>query len=68
MPNDSNLYIYGGLEAKMDNLSPKEFIFENKSINGYWLSTEIKKNGSFKLLSWIRSVTKNLKTIFKTEI
>ena len=60
MPNDSNLYIYGGLEGNLGDLSPKEFIFENKSVHGYWLSNEIKKGGFLKLITWIRNVSNNI--------
>lgn len=48
MPLDSKVYVYGALsESACSNISPLSFIFQNKTVEGFWLSKWIKQKGAW---------------------
>ncbi len=57
MPNKSKVYVYGALsESPCSNLSPLSFIFQQKSVEGFWLSQWIKKKGAWHIFQASRRV------------
>ena len=72
MPNGSTLYHFGNLEKKpITNLSTADFIFKDKTIKGFWLSTWIKTLKPEEFLHWSNVVKKDFEEfngeIFSTE-
>lgn len=57
MPEKSKIYVYGALsESPCGEMSPLSFIFQQKSVEGFWLSQWIKQGGMWKTGRAIRRV------------
>jgi NADPH:quinone reductase-like Zn-dependent oxidoreductase len=68
MPSHSKVIVYGGLSYEPAQVDPGQFIFERKSIEGFWLTTWLsKKNFLQRLAIWQRA-QKLIMTDLKTEI
>jgi NADPH:quinone reductase-like Zn-dependent oxidoreductase len=68
MPRDSRIIVYGGLSFEAAQADPGQLIFANKSLEGFWLSSWLrKKNALQNLLLW-RKVQKLITTDLASEI
>src|SRR5215207_2474013 len=68
MPSHSKVIVYGGLSGGPVQAEPGQFIFEGKSIEGFWLTTWMsKKNLLQSLVLWQRA-QKLMMTDLKSEI
>jgi NADPH:quinone reductase len=68
MPSHSKVIVYGGLSHEPVQAEPGQFIFEGKSIEGFWLPTWMgKKNFLQSLVFWQRA-QKLMMTDLKSEI
>ena len=68
MPNHSKVTVYGGLSGDFAMAVPGHLIFEDKSVEGFWLSKWLReKNIVESLMVWRRS-QKLLATDLKSEI
>ena len=69
MPNNSTIYVYGGLSGQpISGLSIGDLIFKNNRVFGFWL-VEYGKNYNLKeMWEMGQHIQKNLKTIFKTKV
>jgi len=60
--------VYGGLSYEPAQAEPSQFIFEGKSIEGFWLTTWLsKKNFLQRLAIWQRA-QKLIMTALKSEV
>jgi NADPH:quinone reductase len=68
MPAHSKVTIYGGLSYEPAQADPGQLIFQNKAVDGFWLTTWLaKKNFVQSLMLW-RRAQKLLSTELKSEI
>jgi NADPH:quinone reductase-like Zn-dependent oxidoreductase len=68
MPAHSKVIVYGGLSYQPAQAEPGQFIFEGKSIEGFWLTTWLsKKNFLQRLAIWQRA-QKLIMTALKSEV
>ncbi|MFN2235552.1 MAG: zinc-binding dehydrogenase [Anaerolineales bacterium] len=68
MPPNSRMIVYGGLSYEPVQVDPSQFIFEGKSVEGFWLTTwSGKKSFLQNLILWQR-VQKRISTDLKSEI
>ena len=68
MPSHSKVIVYGGLSSEPVQAEPGQFIFEGKSIEGFWLTRWMsKKNLLQSLVLWQRA-QKLMMTDLKSEI
>ncbi|RYZ81720.1 MAG: hypothetical protein EOP04_23445 [Proteobacteria bacterium] len=67
-PEDSICYIYGGLEGeKIKDLGVGDFIFQGKTVTGFWLGKYLRKNwNEFGEIQ--KELETHAKTIFKSHI
>ena len=56
MPSQSKVTIYGGLSYEAARADPGQLIFQDKAVDGFWLSTWLgKKNFIQNLMMWRRA-------------
>ncbi len=68
MPAHSKVTVYGGLSNEPAQAQPGHLIFQNKAVDGFWLTSWLaKKNFMQKLMLW-RRAQKMLSTELKCEI
>jgi NADPH:quinone reductase-like Zn-dependent oxidoreductase len=68
MPDNSKVTVYGGLSREAAMSSPAHLIFQDKRVEGFWLTKWlVRKNKLQSLLIW-RRAQKLLSTDLKTEI
>jgi NADPH:quinone reductase len=68
MPNHSKVTIYGGLSEQPVKVSPNHVIFQNKVVDGFWLTPWVgQKNFLQSLLMW-RRAQKLMLSALKTEV
>lgn len=68
MPKGSKMIVYGALAGENCQMSPLSLIFEDKKMEGFWLSEWIKGIGYRKKLSMAAGVQKLLATDLATHI
>lgn len=68
MPADSKLIVYGGLSEEGVLINPGDLIFDNKKVEGFWLTTWFGQKNMFQSLSLWRRAQKLLLTDLRTEI
>lgn len=52
MPNESRLIIYGGLEGQPVSIGVDQFVFRNKQIGGFWLTTWMREQPMAMIAAW----------------
>lgn len=68
MPLESRIIVYGALSQQPVNVHPADLIFQNKKIEGFWLSSFMTEKSTFSLLSTGRRAQKLLASELKTHI
>jgi NADPH:quinone reductase-like Zn-dependent oxidoreductase len=68
MPRGSRLVVYGALSEKACAIPPGDFIFRDKTIEGFWLSTWLRKNPVYDTLRAGVAVQRGLSDEFRTEV
>ena len=68
LPKQGRLMIYGGLSLQPCQLDPRAFIFDDKHVEGFWLSNALQKNNPLRQLRNALQVQKFLASDLKTEI
>lgn len=68
MPYGSKLVCYGALSEKPFEVNSGIILFQNKKIEGFWLSSWIYEIGISEFQSQAKEAQKYLKTIFQTKI
>ena len=67
-PEDSTCYMYGGLEnLKMKDLNVGDFIFQGKTVTGFWLGKYLRKNFT-EIGEIMKEVATHAQTLFKPTI
>lgn len=67
LPRDSTVYIYGGLAMEpVGGMLPGKFIFENKKIEGAWLSTWLQNRNIFGKIKALNAVGSMLNSMFSS--
>ncbi len=68
MPDHSRVTVYGGLSQQAVQLDPSGLIFQDKSVDGFWLTPWVRqKNALQSLLLW-RRAQKLMQSALKTEV
>ncbi|MEZ4594014.1 MAG: zinc-binding dehydrogenase [Chloroflexota bacterium] len=68
MPNHSRVTVYGGLSQQAVSLDPTSLIFQDKSVDGFWLTPWVgQKNMLQSLLMWRQAQTLLLSAL-KTDV
>jgi NADPH:quinone reductase-like Zn-dependent oxidoreductase len=68
MPKGSTAFVYGGLSQEPCLFDPRSFIFERKSVRGFWLADWLRGAGALKKFFAARNVQRLLKDELRTEI
>jgi len=68
MPDGSTIYVYGGLSESQCVIGPRDLIFKNKTVKGFWATEYTKTKYSIGLLRWTWIIVPLLPTLFKTNI
>jgi NADPH:quinone reductase-like Zn-dependent oxidoreductase len=69
MPNDSTVTVFSALSSKAVRANPDQVIFENKSINGFWLGPWLFNNKNLiQILMMWRRTQKLIATDLRTEV
>jgi len=68
MPNGSVIKVYGGLANELCTVSPGDFIFGNKKLEGFWLNEYVKTKGLVGLALWNRKQKSLLGSDLKTTV
>lgn len=68
MPEGGRLIVYGGLSQQPSRVDPGSLIFENKRLEGFWLSSWLSSRKMLSRLSIARKVRRLLGTDLSTEI
>jgi len=68
MPKGSQVLVYGRLSSDPMPIDPRELLFQEKSVEGFWLPKWIEKNGNLRVLSAIRKSMKFLESGVASQI
>jgi NADPH:quinone reductase len=68
MPSNSKVIVYGALSYEPVQAEPGQFIFEGKSIEGFWLTRWISKKNFLQSLAFWQRAQKLMMTDLKSEI
>ncbi|KAL6068942.1 NADH oxidase [Balamuthia mandrillaris] len=68
MPRGSIVKVYGGLADAAVKIRPSDFIFEEKKVEGFWLTPYIKRKNVVGLLLWMRKLKSQLSTTLKSDV
>jgi len=68
MPKQGRIIIYGGLSEQPCLLDPRAFIFDDKHVDGFWLSTWLQHRNPLSRVRTAMQMQKFLATDLKTEI
>jgi NADPH:quinone reductase-like Zn-dependent oxidoreductase len=68
MPAHGKVIVYGGLSYEPAQVDAGQFIFEGKSIEGFWLTTWMSKKSFLQSLALWRRAQKLIMTDLKSEI
>lgn len=60
LPNRSTVYIYGGLSGQPSLVDPRNLLFEDKTLKGFWLSSWARQQPFWKMLITTNRVQKML--------
>lgn len=68
LPDHSKMVIYGRLDLNPTEMQPQNLLFKQNTIEGYWLSKELKGKSILNVLKDISKIKKMLKGGFETQI
>jgi NADPH:quinone reductase len=68
LPRGSRVIVYGGLSMDNPKVDVSSLIFQNKSLEGFWLSDWFKQQSKLELLKTLTQVKKRIGNELKTEI
>ena len=68
LPKQGRVIIYGGLSQQLCQLDPRIFIYDDKHLEGFWLSTWLKKRNSLLQIRTALQIQKFLANDLKTEV
>ena len=68
MPSDSKVTLFSALSRKAVQANPGTMIFQNKSIDGFWLGPYISKQGIMKTMKFWKRAQRQIPTHLKSEI
>jgi NADPH:quinone reductase len=68
MPSDSKVIVYGGLSYEPVQADPGQFIFDGKSVEGFWLTRWVSKKSFLQSLAIWQRAQKLMMTDLKSEI
>lgn len=68
MPSDSKVTLYSALSRKAVQASPGTMIFENKSIDSFWLGPYISKQGIMKKMKFWKRAQQQIPNHLKSEV
>ena len=68
LPENSHMVTYGRLDRTPAAFEPQLILFNQNTIEGYWLSKEAQKKSIWQILSDVKQVQKMLKSGFETQI
>jgi NADPH2:quinone reductase len=63
------VYVYGGLsEQPISQISPRDLIFKNKAVKGFWMSEYVKSKYKLGLLQWTWTIVPLLTSDFASDV
>lgn len=68
MSGNARIIVYGALSGGGCLIDPRSLIFDNKKVEGFWLSKWLRSQSTFKMLRMTRQVQRLLANDLKTEI
>ena len=68
MPRNSRLIVYGGLSLEAVQIDPGDLIFQNKRVEGFWLTNWMGKKNFFQSLTLWRRAQRLMGTTLRTNI
>ena len=68
MPRGGRVTVYGGLSDEASVVNPSQLIFENKTVDGFWLSEWITKISIMKLMRIAFTLQKMVSTDLETAV
>ena len=68
MPEGSTAIVYGSLSDDAVTVRPEQFIYENKRVEGFWLSKWVARKGLLGRAKMAFGLQKRLATDFQTEV
>jgi NADPH:quinone reductase-like Zn-dependent oxidoreductase len=68
LPKQGRLIIYGGLSMQPCQFDPRAFIFDDKHVEGFWLSNALQKNNSLRQIRIAMQIQNFLASELKTEV
>ncbi|KAA3638089.1 MAG: hypothetical protein DWQ02_05625 [Bacteroidetes bacterium] len=68
MPENSKVIVFSSLSKQKVEVSPDQFIFENKRVDGFWLGPWISNQGVFKIMGLWKRAQKQMQTSLKSEV
>ena len=68
LPDNTRMIIYGGLDQAKPEFSPRNILFKQNVVEGYWLSKESQKKSILEIILDVRKIQKMLSKGFETQI
>ncbi|MEL6866794.1 MAG: zinc-binding dehydrogenase [Bacteroidota bacterium] len=68
MPQNSKVIVYSALSQQQVQVSPDQFIFENKRVDGFWLGPWIKQQSLLKIMKLWRRAQRQIPHDLKSDI
>jgi NADPH:quinone reductase len=68
LPDNTRMVIYGSLDQSPTEFSPRNILFKQNTIEGYWLSKETQKKSILEVILDVRKIQKMLSKGFETQI
>lgn len=68
MPRGSRVIVYGGLSGEGCLIDPRSLIFEDKRVEGFWLSDWVKNRNIFQLLKTLLAVQANIGAALSSKV
>eukprot|EP01121_Diplochlamys_sp_Union-15-3_P006449 TRINITY_DN1693_c0_g1_i1.p1 TRINITY_DN1693_c0_g1~~TRINITY_DN1693_c0_g1_i1.p1 ORF type:complete len:523 (-),score=117.65 TRINITY_DN1693_c0_g1_i1:57-1625(-) len=68
MPKGSVVKVYGGLAEQPCSISPSDLIFEDKKLEGFWLSRYIQAKNLIGLVMWQQQVKNTIASDLRSDI
>ena len=68
LPENTRMVIYGSLDQNKADFSPRNILFKQNVVEGYWLSKESQKKSILEIILDVRKIQKMLSNGFETQI
>jgi len=68
MPKGARVIVYGALAGENCQISPRSLIYENKRLEGFWLTEWVKKQTLWQKLRMVHGAQKLLSSDLKTDV